>query len=80
LAALAYLDLDEVWRLVSPQNPLKPADGMATFAERMASARAMARHPRIQVTEIEQWLGTRYTADAQNTSASRRSASGGSWG
>jgi nicotinate-nucleotide adenylyltransferase len=63
LAALAYLDLDEVWWLVSPQNPLKPADGMATFAERMAGARAMAHHPRIRVTDIEQRLGTRYTAD-----------------
>ena len=63
LAALAYLDLDEVWWLVSPQNPLKPADGMASFAERMASARAMAHHPRIRVTDIEQRLGTRYTAD-----------------
>jgi nicotinate-nucleotide adenylyltransferase len=63
LAALAYLDLDEVWWLVSPQNPLKPADGMASFAERMASARAMAHHPRIRVADIEQRLGTRYTAD-----------------
>jgi nicotinate-nucleotide adenylyltransferase len=35
LAALASLDLDEVWWLVSPQNPLKPADGMARFADRM---------------------------------------------
>jgi nicotinate-nucleotide adenylyltransferase len=63
LAALAYLDLDEVWWLVSPQNPLKPADGMASFAERMASAKAMAHHPRIRVTDLEQRLGTRYTAD-----------------
>ena len=63
LAALAYLDLDEVWWLVSPQNPLKPAQGMASFKERMASAQAMANHPRIRVTDIEQRLGTRYTAD-----------------
>jgi nicotinate-nucleotide adenylyltransferase len=63
LAALAYLDLDEVWWLVSPQNPLKSARGMASFAERMASAKAMADHPRIKVTDIEQRLGTRFTAD-----------------
>jgi nicotinate-nucleotide adenylyltransferase len=63
LAALAYLDLDEVWWLVSPQNPLKPVQGMASFKERMASAQAMANHPRIRVTDIEQRLGTRYTAD-----------------
>jgi nicotinate-nucleotide adenylyltransferase len=63
LAALAYLDLDEVWWLVSPQNPLKPQKGMASFEERMARARAMAHHPRIRVTDIEHRLGTRYTAD-----------------
>src|SRR5690242_10590498 len=63
LAALAYLDLDEVWWLVSPQNPLKPVQGMASFKERMASAQAMASHPRIHVTDIERRLGTRYTAD-----------------
>jgi nicotinate-nucleotide adenylyltransferase len=63
LAALAYLDLDEVWWVVSPQNPLKSAQGMASFAERMASAKSMADHPRIRVTDIERRLGTRYTAD-----------------
>jgi len=63
LAALAWLDLDEVWWMVSPQNPLKSARGMASFAERLASAKAMADHPRIRVTDIEQKLGTRYTAD-----------------
>jgi nicotinate-nucleotide adenylyltransferase len=63
LAALSYLGLDEVWWLVSPQNPLKPEKGMASFEERMASARAMAHHPRIRVTGIERTLGTRYTAD-----------------
>jgi nicotinate-nucleotide adenylyltransferase len=63
LAALAYLDLDEIWWMVSPQNPLKPEKGMALFEERMASAQAVADHPRIRVTDIEQRLGTRYTAD-----------------
>ena len=63
LAALKYLGLDEIWWLVSPQNPLKPVAGMAPFAERLASARAMARHPRIRVTDIESRLGTRFTAD-----------------
>ena len=64
LAALAYLGLDGVWWLVSPQNPLKPQKGMAAFHERLASARAVANHhPRIKVTDIEHKLGTRYTAD-----------------
>jgi len=63
LAALKRLSLDRVWWLVSPQNPLKPDDGMAPFADRLASAEALARHPRIDVSDIEARLGTRYTAD-----------------
>jgi nicotinate-nucleotide adenylyltransferase len=63
LAALAYLGLDEVWWMVSPQNPLKPVKGMASFAERMAAAKAIADHPRIRVTDIEARLGTQFTAD-----------------
>ncbi|MEQ8827725.1 MAG: nicotinate-nucleotide adenylyltransferase, partial [Parvibaculum sp.] len=60
---LKALGLDRVWWLVSPGNPLKPVKGMAPFAERLASAEAMARDPRIVVSDIETRLGTRYTAD-----------------
>jgi nicotinate-nucleotide adenylyltransferase len=63
LEALKRLDLDEVWWLVSPQNPLKPRAGMWSLEERLAGARALARHPRIKVTDIERRLGTAYTAD-----------------
>ena len=63
LLALKHLHLDELWWLVSPQNPLKSTNDMAPFAERLASARAMARHPRIRVSDIESRLHTRYTAD-----------------
>jgi nicotinate-nucleotide adenylyltransferase len=64
LLALKRLDLDEVWWLVSPQNPLKPVKGMARFEDRLASAAALAKgHPRIKVSAIEAWLATQYTAD-----------------
>ena len=55
--------LDEVWWLVSPGNPLKPAKGMAPLAARLASARAQARRAPIRATAIERELGTRYTLD-----------------
>jgi nicotinate-nucleotide adenylyltransferase len=61
--ALERLRLDEVWWLVSPQNPLKAAAGMAPLAARLASARALINGMRIRVTAIERELGTRYTAD-----------------
>ncbi len=63
LTALHRLKLDQVWWLVSPQNPLKNRDGMAPLSRRLADARAVASHPRIKVTAVETRLGTRYTAD-----------------
>lgn len=61
--ALERLRLDEVWWLVSPQNPLKPLAGMAPLQKRMAAARTLADGHRIRVTDIEFHLGTRYTVD-----------------
>jgi len=61
--AIARLRLDAVWWLVSPQNPLKAAAGMAPFAARLDGARQMARDPRILVSDIEARSGTRYTVD-----------------
>ncbi|NIJ21697.1 nicotinate-nucleotide adenylyltransferase [Sphingomonas naasensis] len=63
LHALRALGLDEVWWLVSPGNPLKPDKGMAPFGARLASARRMARHAPIRVSDVEQRIRTRYTAD-----------------
>jgi len=66
--ALTRLDLDEVWWLVSPQNPLKPVAGMAPFAERLKRAQEAAKaERRIRVTGIEAQLGTTYTADTVKT-------------
>ena len=63
LAALRSLRLDEIWWLISPQNPLKPVLGMAAQPQRIRAARRIANHPAIRVTGLENALGTRYTAD-----------------
>ncbi|MDX1401653.1 MAG: nicotinate-nucleotide adenylyltransferase [Kiloniellales bacterium] len=63
LNALKLLDLNEVWWLVSPQNPLKSSSGMAPLADRLRSAKRVARHPRIRVTAMENLLQSRYSAD-----------------
>lgn len=63
LEALRRLQLDEVWWLVSPQNPLKPVADMASLDARLASARLVARHPRIRPLALEARLGTTYTID-----------------
>ena len=59
--ALRRFGLDRLWWLVSPGNPLK-AHGPAPLPDRMAAARRLATHPRIDVTDIEARLGTRYTS------------------
>lgn len=61
--ALKRLRLDRVWWLVSPQNPLKPADETTDLERRLAAARAIADHPRLVVTDLERRIGTRYTVD-----------------
>jgi nicotinate-nucleotide adenylyltransferase len=63
IEALKRLCLDRIWWLVSPQNPLKASSGMAPLAERLATARRVARHPRIEVNALEARFGTRYTVD-----------------
>lgn len=63
LLALEPLGLDEVWWLVSPGNPLKPAEGMAPLSARFAAAAQAARRAPIRVTAIERELGTRFTID-----------------
>ena len=50
--------------MVSPQNPLKSAEGMAPFEERLAEAHVLANHPNIRVTDIEQRLGTTNTSES----------------
>lgn len=57
------LRLDAIWWVVSPQNRLKPRRGMAPIDARLASARRVARHPRIIPTDFEQRHGTFATID-----------------
>ena len=61
--ALKLLRLDEVWLLVSPQNPLKPTTDMAPFTQRLAGTeRMIGRHPRLRAACLETAWKTRYTA------------------
>lgn len=63
LLALKRLQLDRVWWLVTPGNPLKNTSGLAPLAQRIAAARALTHHPRIDVTGLEAVIKTRYTYD-----------------
>lgn len=61
--ALRQLRLNFIWWLVSPQNPLKPARGMARFDTRFRAAKQFAHDPRIIVSDLEAQFGTQFTAD-----------------
>jgi nicotinate-nucleotide adenylyltransferase len=60
--ALKRFDLDQVWWLLSPGNPLK-AQGPAPMVRRIAAARRLMQHPRVVVSDFEARIGTRYTAE-----------------
>ena len=64
LEALARLELDRVWWIVSPGNPLKNHADLAALGTRLERAAGVARHPRIDVTGFEAQLGTAFTAES----------------
>ena len=63
--AVQALGLDEVWWMVSPQNPLKSKDGMAPLAQRIENAVKIAEKCHhaacMRITSIEAQLGTNLT-------------------
>lgn len=63
LTALRRLQLDRIWWLVTPGNPLKDNARLPPLAERIHQAREVAGSARIDVTGIEARLRTRYTAN-----------------
>jgi nicotinate-nucleotide adenylyltransferase len=60
--ALASLELDYIWWMVSPQNPLKTATASA-LETRLGATRELAAHPQFHVDAIETQLGTQYAID-----------------
>lgn len=60
-AGLRELQLDQVWWLVSPQNPLKPAQPSAS--DRAKTIEALDLPYTMRVSHIETTLQTRYTVD-----------------
>jgi len=57
--ALKRMQLDRVWWVVSPQNPLKPQS--SPFAQRFKSAQKAAHGSKMVVTDIEKRLHCGYT-------------------
>nr|WP_321461423.1 nicotinate-nucleotide adenylyltransferase [uncultured Cohaesibacter sp.] len=64
LTALKHLQLDRIWCLVTPGNPLKDIRELPPLERRMRDTARLMDHPRIDVTGIEARAGTRYTAES----------------
>lgn len=61
--ALNCLNLDAVWWLVTPQNPLKDNRETLPLDKRVALCRDIMQHPKILVTDLEKDLNSRYTCE-----------------
>jgi len=61
--AMRKLELDQLWWIVTPGNPLKSARELKPLAERIALSEAITPDPRIKVTAFEAAHRLRYTAD-----------------
>ena len=61
--ALRALDLDRLWWLVTPGNPLKSHAELQGLDQRIAAARGLARIPAIEVLSIEADIGVSRSLD-----------------
>jgi nicotinate-nucleotide adenylyltransferase len=63
LIARKQLELDRIWWIVTPGNPLKDTQSLPPQEERMAASQALMPEPFIDITGFEAEIGTRYTLD-----------------
>lgn len=63
LLAMKKLQLDRLWWIVTPGNPLKDTRELPALDARIAQATALADHPHIDVTGFEAVIGTKYSCD-----------------
>ncbi len=60
--ALKRFELDQVWWLVSPGNPLKQ-HGPAPIDQRITAAQSLIEHPKVKISDFEYRLGSNFTAE-----------------
>ncbi len=60
LEAKKVLNLDEIWWLVTPQNPLK-INKPASYKERVRNSRLITKNQPIKIKEIEKKINSKYS-------------------
>lgn len=69
-AGLRQLQLDEIWWLVSPQNPLKPQQ--PSWEERAKTVESLPLPHKMRVSDVERQYKTQYTIDLLKTLKARQ--------
>lgn len=59
--ALYRFNLDCIWWMVSPQNPIKHTSSRQDFKNRLKKTQQFVTHPKMVVTDIEMQLDTPYS-------------------
>lgn len=67
MCGLQRLGLDEIWWMVSPQNPLKSKQ--PPYKDRVASVHSLGLPPRMKISHMETDFGTNYTVDTLRRAA-----------
>ena len=67
LQAIKSLELDFVWWLVTPHNPLKQKKTLMPYEERLSLCRCITKHPQIIITDLERQIGDSRTYKAIKT-------------
>lgn len=70
--ALRKLQLDQLWWIVSPGNPLKNNSNLLSLDERITKCREIVTHPDIKVSALEVKFNTRFSADTLDILIARR--------
>ena len=61
--AISSLNLDQIWWLVTSQNPLKKKNQLANIKDRLASTKIIKNNYKIKAQTLELQLGTNFTCD-----------------
>lgn len=70
--AIKRLQLDQIWWIITPGNPLKDTNQLAPLLQRIKWCEDIANHPSIKITAFELAHPTRFTADMLDFIKTRR--------